>query len=364
MKRTIVILALAATLVSACGAGANPTASHSPARATPSAAAASGALSCRLPVAGFVISAPKGQPDSSIGPDGQDNQKGTGGFLDVASGKFTPDSKSDRSYLAAAGKWLPVSMQAVSPDQREYVQGKARQSSAGAAPTTTLYMVQVATGASRQLYAPADGQMAVVIAFTSKGIFAVTASSTGPGATELLLIDPATGASHPVAGSQTPPGVTYSVFTAIAGDFAWGTRITGTQQQPSYQLVRLSLIDATVVVWMHSATMPLFVLGFDADGYPLVCGDGVPTGGLTSLSLLPAAGRSTRIPVNGGVFLQGRGTPLTDGHGTWFGSGDGGIWLYSSSTGLNRVATVPPQAGGSGQPYDQHAWRSVAGPCS
>jgi hypothetical protein len=361
MKRAVVTLALVATLAGACGAAAKPTASHSP--AAPSASAASGALSCRLPVAGFVVSAPKGQPDNSIGPDGQDNQKGTGGFLDVASGKFTPDSKSDRTYLAAAGKWLPVSLQSVSPDQREYAQGKARQSTPGAAPTTSLYLIQVATGASRQLFVAADGQMVFVVAFTAKGIYVETASSTGPGATELLLIDPATGASHPVAGAQTPPGVTYSVFTAISGDFVWGTQITGTQQQPSYQLVRLSLNDGTSVVWSHSATVPLFVLGFDSNGYPLLSGDNMSTGGLRSLSLLSAPGKSTRVPVNGGVLLWGRGTPVIDAHGTWFGSGDGSIWLYSSSTGLNKVATVPPQAGGSGQPYDQHAWRTVAGPC-
>jgi hypothetical protein len=30
---------------------------------------------------------------------------------------------------------------------------------------------------------------------------------------------------------------------------------------------------------------------------------------------------------------------------------------------FKKVGTVPPQAGGSGQLYDPHAIRSVAGPC-
>lgn len=362
MKRPSVALVLAAILVAACGASPKSAASHSP--ASPSAAAASGALSCRLPVAGFVISAPKGQPDTSIGPDGQDNQKGTGGFLDVGSGKFTPDSNSDRTYLAAAGKWLPVSLQAVSPDQHAYALGKAGQSTPGAAPTTSLYLVQVATGASRQLYVAPDGQIVFVVAFAAKGIYVETASSTGPGATELLLIDPATGASHPVAGAQTPPGVTYSVFTAISGDFAWGMQITGSQLQPTYQLVRLNLTDGTLVVWNQSSTMPYFVIGLDADGHPIVAAERKTPEDPQRFLLLTAPGQSSAIPISGGPFLQGRGSPVNDSHGTWFGSADGGIWMYSAAKGLEKVAVVPAQAGGTGQPYDQHAWRSVAGPCS
>ena len=344
-------------LVSACGAAPTPTAGHS--SATPPPAATSGALSCSLPVAGFVISAPKGQPDSSIAADGQDNQKGTGGFLELASGKFTPAKDSDRTYLASAGRWLPVMRKAISPDERSYVEGRL----SGAPPTMTLFLVQVASRASRPLFTSPPGQMAFVLAFTPRGVYVDLLSATGPGSSQLTLMDPGTGASHPVAGSETPAGVSYGVFTAISGDFAWGTRIGGTQVQPSYELVRLDLSDGTLVVWSHSAATPLFVIGLDAAGHPFVSGEGTLTGGLTSLSLLSAPDQSTRIPANGGLFLQGRGSPVNDAHGTWFGSADGGIWLYSSSTGLNKVATVPPQLGGTGQPYDQHAWRSVAGPC-
>ncbi len=360
MKRTTLTIALATMLATACGG--TPTANHSPAGATPSAAAASRALSCRLPVAGFVISAPKGQPDNSVGPDGQDNQKGTGGFVDLPAGTFTPTKDSDRTYLASAKQWLPVTMQAVSPDQRSYVLSRLSQHS-GSAPTATLYLVNVATKAEHALFAAPDGQMGFVLAFTSKGIYVGVLSSTGPGATELRVIDPATGATHLVAGSQTPPGVSYSVFTAISGDFAWGTRITGSQAHPSYELLRLNLTDGTLVVWKRSATMPLFVLGFDADGHPIVNGAPISADGAQSnLVLLSAPDQTTPIAIRGGAFLQGRGTPVSDAHGTWLGSADGSIWLYTAA-GLEKVATIPPQPGGSGQPYDQHAWRSVAGPC-
>jgi hypothetical protein len=361
MKRGILVVMFAAMLVSACGAAATPTAHRQSPSPAPSAATSSGALACRLPVAGFVISAPKGQPDSSIAADGMDNQKGTGGFLELPSGKFTPAKDSDRTYLASAHKWLPVTRQAVSPDERTYVQARP----SGSPPTVTLYLVEVGTGASRRLFTAPAGDFAIVLGFTATGIYVETLSSTNPGApsAELVVIDPSSGASHAVAGSQTPPGVIQSVFTAITGGFAWGTVIAGSQQQPSYQLVRLDLTAGTTVVWSHTAT-PDLAIGFDADGHPIVNGTRIPSAGSqSSLTLLSAPNQSTPISIKGGNFLQGRGTPVNDAHGTWFGSADGGIWLYSPAGGMEKVASVPPQPGGSGEAYDQHGWRSVAGPC-
>ncbi len=363
MKRSTFALALLTVVASACGA-APAVASHSPLSTAPAsapAAAAAGPLACRLPVAGFVISAPKGMPDDSISADGQDNQKGTGGYLDLPSGKFTPAPDSDRSYLAGAHVWLPVSMQAVSPDQTSYVQGRATQVSNNA-PTTSLYLVQVATRAERKLYTAPEGQLAFVLAFTSRGIYVETASSTGPGPTDMQLIDPATGAHRSVPGSQAPPGAMQQVFTALSGDFAWGTLIAGPQSQPSFKLVRLSLTDGAIAAW-YDAPGPFYIAGFDS-GHPLL-GLVLAAPGATDASLyeITSANHATPIQAKSGTFMFGRGTSVSDGHGTWFGSADGSIWLYSSATGLEKVATVPPQPGATGQPYDQHAWRSVAGPC-
>ena len=54
---------------------------------------------------------------------------------------------------------------------------------------------------------------------------------------------------------------------------------------------------------------------------------------------------------------------VTDRHGTWFGSSDGSIWLYTTAKGFVKVASIPPQPGGSGDAYDDHGWRTIAGPC-
>ena len=353
---------LGAILACACGTAPVSAARHASPSSVSSAAAAPGQLICRLPVAGFGISPTKIQSENGATQPGQ---HGTGGFLDFPSASFTPVPSSDTSYLATARVWLPVSLQAVSPDQFSYAESRAPQVSAAPA-TTTLYLVQVATGASRLLFTAPAGQMAVVLAFTSKGIYVETVSSTGPSTVaQLLVIDAATGDHHAVAGADTPPSAIYSVYTAISGEYAWGTRITGSQQQPSYQLVRLDLTRGTVVVWNHSATTPYFATGFDGDGHPIVNGMLIPpAGGQADLRLLSAPDQSTPISITGGTFLQGRGNAVNDTHGTWFGSADGSIWLYSAAKGLEKVANVPPQAGGTGDPYDQHAWRSVAGPCT
>jgi hypothetical protein len=356
MKSRGLALMLAALFMSACGASSTARL-PSPSPAAP-VANASGGLSCRLPVAGFVISAPKGQPDKSIAADGQDNQKGTGGFLDLPSGKFTPAKDSDRTYVASAHRWLPVMRQAVSPDGHSYVEVRT-----GA--TMSAYLVQVASGASRRLFTSQSGVYVYVLGFTANGIYLETLSTTNPAQpnAELVVVDPASGASHVVAGSRTPAGAMQSTFNAIIGDFAWGTVIKGSQQQPTFQLVRLDLTAGTIVVWSHSAT-PDYAIGFDADGFPIVPAARTSPNDPQGLLLLSAPDERTPIAIKGGAFLMGRGTPVNDSHGTWFGSADGGIWLYSPAAGLVKMASVPPQPGGSGDPYDQHGWRSVAGPCT
>jgi hypothetical protein len=360
MKRSTLVLAVAVLLVSACGAKAPSVAVSSPAPAAPATAASGGVLNCRLPVAGYAISLSKQESQGGAAPP---SQKGTGGFLDLPSGKFTPVKESDQSYLASAGVWLPVPMQAVSPDQLSYVDARAPQFSA-TAPTTTLYMVQVATKAERKLFTPADGQAAYVLAYTARGVYVEVASSTGPGQMDLVLIDPATGSHQSVPHSQAPGGAIQQVFMAISGDFAWGALVEGSQSQLSFKLVRLNLTDGSVVDW-YDAPGSFVIVGFDSNGHPIV---GV-LGGLTTmpgadLFLISAANHAVAIQPQGGGYAFGRGAALLDGHGTWFGSSDGSIWLYSSTKGLTKVAAVPPQPGGNGQPYDEHLGRIVAGPCT
>ena len=361
-----IALVLSMLLLGACGGtpARRPAQSQATSTAQSPAPTNVATLNCRLPVAGFVPPSPKGRPDSSIGPDGQPNQKGTGGFLDLPSGKYTPASDSDRTYLAGAGVWVPVQPQAVAPDQRSYVVGRAAPSSTNTPPTTTLFLVDVRTPSEHRLFTARDGDMAFVLAYTLDGIYVVTAPSTGGGASELEVIDTATGAHRPVPGSGAATVAAQRPWVAVSGDAAWGMEITnpvGSQSQPSAKLVRLSLRDGSQVVWYDSPGL-FEVLGFDATYHPILMTASASSAG-PSLALVTGPGQAVIAKVKGGVFQGGRGAGITDKRGTWFGSADGSIWLFTSAGDFEKVGAVPPQPGGSGQPYDPYAWRTIAGPC-
>ena len=298
--------------------------------------------------------------------DGQPSQKAAGGFLDLPAGIYRPAAVSDRSYLASAGTWLPVLPQAVAPDQRSYVQGKVPPRT-GNPPTTTLYLVDVKTRKERLLYTAPEGDMAVVLAYTADGVYVATISATsgGVGTSQLELVDPATGSHQFVPGSWAGPGTPPQYWMAVSGTAAWAmvfTRLPDAQSMPSVKLVRLSLEDGARADW-YDAPGSFLIAAFDASQHPILQIFDQSAGPSGGLALLTAPRQTIKLPAQGVAIPGGRGGGVTDVHGTWFGSADGTIWLYSSAAGLQKVATVPAQAGGSGQPYDPHAWRTIAGPC-
>ena len=359
--RSRLVLLTSTLLLSACGGAAAVPANPSPTPTVqPPASTESATLHCRLPVAGFPPPSPKGVQGNS----GPPSQKGRGGFVDLSSGTYTPTKDSDTSYLAAVNTWLPVPPQAIAPDQHSYVEGKAQAGDSTAPPTTTLYIVDVQTKAKRLLFTAPNGSSALVLAYTAAGVYVETFSSGGPGPSNLVLIDPATGSHHTVPGSQPKSGVYQQVWIAISGDAAWGSAITfpnGQSKPYVVTLVRLDLNTGSTADW-YSSGSPFTVAGFDAAGHPIL--------GLLSenfsmhLALVSAPAQSAAIKPVEGTYVQGQGQGFTDTHGTWFGSGDGSLWLYTASGGLEKVASIPPQPGGNGVPGDPHAWRTIAGPCA
>jgi hypothetical protein len=352
-------------MLAACGGSVATPADHpSTPTVQPQATKDSAALSCRLPVAGFVPPGPKGVQGNSAGPDGQLSQKGRGGFVNLPSGTYTPTTDSDSSYLAAVNTWLPVPPQAIAPDQHSYVESKSQTGDSTAPPTTTLYIVDVRTKAKRLLFTAPNGNAALVLAYTAAGVYVETLSSTGPGPSTLVLIEPVTGSHHTVQGSQGKSGVYQQVWMAIAGDAAWGSAITfpnGQSKPYVVTLMRLDLNTGSVADWYVSKSA-FTVAGFDAASHPIL---GILSENFSmNLALVSAPAQSMAIKPLEGTYVQGQGQGFTDTHGTWFGSGDGSLWLYTASRGLEKVASIPPQPGGNGAPYDPHASRSIAGPCA
>ena len=360
--RKALTLTVISVLLAACGGAPVATTKSRPSSSVAEVSAAGASLNCRLPVGGFIPPGLKGQVDNSMDVDGQPSQKGAGGFLQLPSGTYTPDADSDRAYLAHAAGWLPVMPRAIAPDQRSYVLARSPRPT-NAPPTTSLFLVDVKTKSERPLFTARDGEMATVLAFNPEGIYVATISSIGgTGSTELQLIDPATAAHRLVPGAGATAGE-QRIWTAVTGNAAWGMVISNlqrTQTQPPMKLVRLNLDDGSAVDW-YDASGPFIVAGFDGVKNPLLLSFG--QSGTANVALLTGPNKFVALQSKGGSYLGGQGTGITDAHGTWFGSGDGSVWLYNSARGFEKVASIPPQAGGTGQPYDPHAWRTIAGPC-
>jgi hypothetical protein len=206
--------------------------------------------------------------------------------------------------------------------------------------------------------------MALVLAYTAAGVYVETLPSGGPGPSDLVFIDLASGTHAPVPGSQAKTGVYQQAWMAISGDAAWGFTITfpnGQSKPYVATLVRLDLRTGSTADW-YTSKSAFSVAGFDAASHPIlgILGENFST----NLALVSAPAQSTAIKPLEGTYVQGQGQGFTDTHGTWFGSGDGSLWLYTASRGLEKVASIPPQPGGNGVPLDPHAWRSIAGPCA
>lgn len=366
--RRIGLSLLSMLVLAACGGTTATSTAQIPTKSTaPSPGSANlGTLNCRLPVAGFVPDSPKGQPNNGTGPDGQPNQKGTGGFLDLPRRAYTPAANSDKSYVASARAWLPVQPQAIAPDQHSYVAGRTPGYSPSTPPTTTLFLVDVQTRSEHLLFRAPDGEVATVLAFANDGIYVVNQPSTGGGTSELEVIDAATGAHRPVPGSRAATAATQREWVAVSGDAAWGMEIAnpqGSQSQTPAKLVRLSLRDGSLLDWYDSPGL-FEVMGFDATHHPiLLIFPASATKPSVRIALLPGPNQARLTQPQGGAFQGGRGAGITDEHGTWFGSADGSIWLDTPTGDFQRVATIPPQPGGTGQPYDPAAFRTIAGPC-
>ena len=337
----------------ACGTA--PVASHS--EATASIAGSPAPSQCRLPVSGFMMPAAKGTPDTSSLQNGQPNQAGTGGFVNFPGGTYTPAAASNSTYVAAVGKWFPVPTQAVAPDGSSYVDVRVTGDANRMFVNSSLYLVDTRTGAERRLMAAPVHEWLMVLGYTDAGVYAETVTIKGDFTFTLLLIDPASGTSHQLAHT-TSSITTRQPWSSFSGDAAWGmTMKQSPEGQPEYTLVRLDVTTGKQADW-YTTKDSFTVAGFDGAHEPILLLFGAPA----RVVVVAGPGHSVLVTSSGAQITPGRGLGVTDQHGTWFGSADGSIWLYAGGK-LAKVATVPPQAGATGEPCDPHAWRSIAGPC-
>lgn len=286
----------------------------------------SGGSSCTLPIGG--------------------TSRGLGGFLTYPGGSYAPDAASESFYDAKHARWSnerPI----LSPDARYALREDHLKS---APPTTRLVAVEVASGREQALGDIGNGSS---VAWLQSGIYYVTRN-------ELLVLDPSTGSHRVVAGPTNATGLElFAALTAYNEGAVWSMTVSGGSGANGDVLVRLDLSSGKAEAWLGADGTKYFqLLGFASDGDPLVA---ISVGDHRQLALLTGPERS--VPVEAEAFRAQGPVPfgVTDQHGLWLLSEDGGIWLLKDRV-MKRVgaAPKPPDADTDVNPPAL----TLAGPCS
>jgi hypothetical protein len=291
-------------------------------------------FSCRLPI---FVDIGAGQP---------------GAFIDFPSGTVTPDpaatavastSRSGRElvdyfsaihyYDRAYSRWLPVSRKDVSPDGSHYAYTDRAVANSQNPPTrATLHVVDVKTGIDVAFDDGAWSLPYVILDYATEGIYLITEYGAYIG---LWLMDPATGAITRVANLLNVQGSAGSNVFWVGTTNPNDPHATGGVAPD--QLDRLSLVDGNRFTWFYRPGSAVHFLGEDLGGHPILAAS--TQDGTTEILLVLAPGIDQTILPSWDV-LTTISNPISDSHGTWFGS-PGGIYLYTEATGLQRVSTQP-----------------------
>ena len=275
-------------------------------------------------------------------PNGSMNQATSGQYFigtspSLPGAFFTPQ----RSWDAAANRWLPVPAQQVAADGANYVYQVG----------PDLHLVTVATGSDKVFYhqpsgmpeanwagpetlAYSDGSVYLSIASAYKGaggsLQQIPADQAG-----LWRIDPAGGAPTRV--------LTVPIYGLVTVD---GTRLLAieddTSNPPTGRLMVYDLKTALATQWFIVPGSGMDLLGVETKGNPIVWTYDY-NGGL-KIWIVSAPNMASEIDSEAYVgnvpFYAGNGLefgPLvSDSHGVWFGSVNG-LFLYDQS-GMRKVA--------------------------
>jgi hypothetical protein len=236
------------------------------------------------------------------------------------------DAGSLTTYVRGAGKWVPVSRAAVSPDGKRYAWVEYK--GFGASATGVIHLVDVASGADQAINLPgAYG----VVDFSREGVYLghVIPSSDAP-MSGLALLDPGSGGLKQITTDSHS-------WQRIAGGAGWGTDLDRADPNPppglgpGNRVMRLDLTSGAVSSYFTSFGNRVEILGFDSSSNPVVAV-------ATSTTYTVRAGSST-------VYSAASGEPnpwgpgVADANGTWLGSPAGIIWLLPAGGGpLRRTA--------------------------
>jgi hypothetical protein len=244
----------------------------------------------------------------------------------------------------AVSTWVPVARGAVSPDGSHYAY-----MSFPALDRGVMNVVDVATGAVRTYpatFAEFNYVRYLVMDYAKEGIYLGLAYE---GLGGVSLMDPDTGAIR-----EAGPYYFYPVML-VAGSAVWFGIASPADSNPAPGALAgapdsvdsFDFISGKQSPWMYLPGTFLQVVAVDAAGHPIVLvghGSGDKAND-AELLLLTAPGAAQQIfhGTQGELvsitesISSGRGGPISDSHGIWFGS-PAGIYLYSPGVGMRKVS--------------------------
>lgn len=274
-------------------------------------------------------------------------QAGSGGFVTLPGGDFSPDPKSNvslptgssygysgpgvsgSSYDYAKRRWLPVPRDYVSPDGSSYAYA-SNDSDGG------IYVVDVVTGRSREI---AKGSPWRVVEWRAPGIYAMKADPTTGVYHGLYIIDTNTGA---------PRGLTaQGIWQAIGKYAAWGIDFaTPSNPDTSHTIIRFDLTTGQVVAYFDQPGSNVSVVAFDQQNRPIIDASNDVAQQVWALNGANNADRIYSGPGNRSSEYMSISPPgVADSHGIWFGTGQG-LMLYSNADGFKKMSGATGQVGG------------------
>ena len=277
------------------------------------------------------------------------NQPGSGGFVTVPGGDFTPDSKSDvklpnadpngygngalgLSFDFAAGKWLPVRRTYVAPNGLSYAYGSFDADGG-------FYVIDATSGKVREI---AKGSTFLIVEWRDAGIYAMRNDPLPSGARifhGLYLVNPDTGQVRQLTSRGN-----WSVIGPLA---AWGYDYAD-QNQPdtSHTLLRYDLVSGGVVSYFTAAGSSPTVIGFDEQDRPIVNSINDVA---QQISIMLGVNQAYQISSGPGYqstqTMNFNGQAVSDGRGMWIGTNHG-LMLYTTAYGFTKVSDTTGQVAG------------------
>ena len=293
----------------------------------------------------------------------------TAGFISLSDGTFDPDHQSDLAnnsvgspplkgtwsrtnvamfptYDLPQHRWVPVSIQQLTPDGAEYAYAEWVMPTGPAnGPTPPaairIHVVDVLTTLDRVVYTTTK-QLLSVVAFLPDGIYVTDQCWEGCGGVGgMWLLNPSTGQLKTILASDSD----HTDWRWISKGVAWGTD----PNSDNNNVHRLDISTGSVSSW-PSPSKPAALLGVDSQGFPVVVAQDPYTG---AVELWDENSPTSGTRIFASPTYVDFSSSVSGPCGTWIGSTDR-LYELTSSGNLQPLAT---------NMVAQSAGLIVAGPC-